>query len=134
MAKVFMAVILILLLNAGISFAQQQELKIPRQIFTRVEELPTFPGGTVALKKFLSRHIRYPKSAYKKDIEGTVYVRFVVETDGSVSSPEIVHGLDPDCDRETLRVIGKMPRWNPGRQNGSAAAVYYHLPVSFKLE
>ncbi len=125
--------LLFLLFGAGISFAQEATIKIPRQIFTTVEQAPEFPGGNDALKQYLAKKIRYPKSAYQKDIEGKVVVRFIVEPDGSISDPEIINSLDPDCDKETLRVIGKMPRWHPGRQNGAFVAAYYVLPVSFRL-
>jgi protein TonB len=131
--KFFIAITLFLLSGAGISYAQESGNKIPREIFTTVEQMPEFPGGQAALNAFLSKNLRYPKSAFKNNIEGRVVVRFVIETDGSISNPEIVRSLDTDCDRETLRVINKMPRWNPGRQNGVAASVYYTLPVSFKL-
>lgn len=123
-----------LLFSAGISFAQEGKSNIPRQVFTFVEQAPGFPGGPGVLKQFLARHIRYPKSAYKNDIEGKVVVRFIVEADGSISDPEIMQALDPDCDKETLRVIRKMPKWNPGRQNGAFVATYYQLPVTFSLQ
>jgi protein TonB len=131
--KFLFVIILFLLSGTGISFAQIGNTKIPREIFTIVEQMPEFPGGQAALNRFLAKNLRYPKSASKNNIEGRVIARFVIETDGSISNPEIVRSLDADCDKETLRVINKMPRWNPGRQNGVAAAVYYTLPVSFKL-
>ena len=124
---------LFLLSGAGISFAQENSNKIPREIFTTVQQMPEFPGGKEALNKFIAKNLRYPKSAYSKSIEGRVVARFIVETDGSISNAEIVNSVSPDCDEETLRVINKMPKWNPGRHNGVAAACYYTLPISFKL-
>ena len=132
--KKYSAILLFLLLGAGISFAQGVEPKFPRQILTTVEYAPEFPGGPNALKQFLAKHIRYPKEAYKQDIEGKVVVRFIVEPDGSVTGAEVIRSLSPDCDKETLRVVGKMPLWNPGRQNGAFVAVYYQLPVTFSLK
>ncbi|MFA6058176.1 MAG: energy transducer TonB [Taibaiella sp.] len=131
--RFFIISTLFLLFGAGISFAQESKNKIPREILTIVEQVPEFPGGPAALNAFLAKNLRYPKSASKNNIEGRVIARFVVETDGSIGNPEIINSVSLDCDKETLRVINKMPRWNPGRQNGVAAAVYYTLPVSFKL-
>jgi periplasmic protein TonB len=132
--KIFSSLLIFLLLSAGISFAQKEEPIIKRQIFTVVEEMPEFPGGPGAMNKFLSEKLKYPKRASKKNIEGKVVVRFIVEVDGTLSDIKIQRSLDPDCDKETLRVIHKMPRWNPGRQQGVAAACYYTLPVTFKLD
>jgi protein TonB len=131
--KFFIIIVLFLLSGAGISFAQKEDNKIQRQILTTVEQMPEFRGGKEALNKFLAKNLHYPKSAFNNNIEGRVVARFIVETDGSISNPEIIDSVSPDCDKETLRVIYKMPRWNPGRQNGVAAASYYTLPVSFKL-
>ncbi len=132
--KIFSSLLIFLLLSAGISFAQEDDPKIQRQIFTSIEQMPEFPGGPAAMNKFLSKKLKYPKSAYKNNIEGRVVVQFIVEVDGTLSDIKIKHSLDPDCDKETLRVIRKMPKWNPGRQNGVAAACYYTLPVTFKLD
>ena len=129
--------LLFLLFLAGLcrsaSAQEAAPLPVQREVLTTVEQMPEFPGGQAALNAFLSKNLRYPKSASKNNIEGRVIARFVVETDGSISNPEIVRSLDADCDKDTLRVIHKMPRWNPGRQSGVAAASYYSLPVSFKL-
>ncbi len=131
--RIFLVVLMFLLTHAGISFAQGSDGEIPRQIFTTVEQMPVFPGNIPALRSFLSKHLRYPEIAYKNNTEGTVQVRFVVEVDGSVSNAEITQKLSPECDEEALRVIRKMPRWNPGMHDGRAVAVYYTIPVSFRL-
>jgi TonB family protein len=131
--RFFIVILLFLLSGAGISFAQQEGNKIQRQILTTVEQMPEFRGGKEALNKFLAKNLRYPKNAYNNKVEGRVVARFIVETDGSISNAEIIDSVSPDCDEETLRVINKMPKWNPGRQNSVAAACYYTLPVSFKL-
>lgn len=132
--KKYLNLFIFLLFSAGISFARKQDEKIPRQVFTSVEQMPEFPGAPGDFNRFLSDHLRYPKKARKKNIQGKVQVRFIVEPDGRISNPEIIHSLDPYCDKETLRVIRKMPRWHPGRQNGAFVAVYYTIPVSFKLD
>jgi periplasmic protein TonB len=127
--------LLFLLSGAGISFAQDTvKSSIPRQVFTATEHAPEFPGGTGALHTFLAKNIHYPKSAYTQDVQGRVVAQFIVEPDGSLTDIRIKHSLTPDCDKETLRVISKMPLWNPGRQNGAFVAVYYTLPVTFKLQ
>lgn len=122
-----------LLLGAGISFAQEKT-NIPRQILTEADQMPEFPGGMEALKTYLGKTIRYPKSAYKKEIQGRVLARFIVEPDGTITDPEILSSLSEDCDKETLRVIRKMPRWHPARQNNAFVAVYYTLPITFSLD
>jgi protein TonB len=132
--KKYVIASLFLLLCAGISFARQIAVKIPREVLIEAEQAPGFPGGPEALKQFLAKKIRYPKNAGKKDIEGKVVVRFIVEADGSITAPEVLQSLDPECDAETLRVVRKMPLWNPGRQHGAFVAVYYTLPVTFSLQ
>lgn len=96
--------------------------------------MPEFPGGNEALVKYLIKNVRYPKKAYKEQVEGTVQVRFIVETDGSISGEEIVQTVSEACDKETLRIIRKMPVWNPGRQAGVAVACYFTVPVRFNLK
>lgn len=105
----------------------------PEKIFTAVEQQAEFPGGMGALMKWLSNNIRYPESAQQNDIQGRVVVKFVVEKDGSIGNPTIVKGVDRDLDREALRVVGKMPKWQPGKNNGVAVRSYFNLPVTFKL-
>jgi protein TonB len=98
--------------------------------FSHVEQPPYFDG----LTKWLSENIVYPPIAIEKGIEGRVILRFVVGPDGSVTDVEILRSLDPSCDKEAVRVIKKMPKWVPGKQNGNAVSVYYTLPVLFKLQ
>lgn len=105
----------------------------PEQIFTAVEQQAEFPGGQAALMKWLSNNIRYPEAAQQNDIQGRVIVRFVVEKDGSVGAAEVIKGVDKDLDREALRVVKKMPKWQPGKNNGVAVRSYFTLPVQFKL-
>lgn len=98
------------------------------------EQMPEFPGGMRALLAFISQNIKYPVLAQENDIQGKVLVRFVVNTDGSISDAIIVRGVDPSLDREALRVVGNMPRWKPGMQAGRAVRVSYHIPVAFVLQ
>ena len=104
------------------------------EIFVAVEQPAEFPGGQAALMKWLSNNIRYPEAAQQNDIQGRVVVKFVVEKDGTVGHAEIARGVDKDLDREALRVVNKMPKWQPGKNNGVAVRSYFTLPVTFKLQ
>lgn len=104
------------------------------EIFVAVEQQAEFPGGQGALMKFLSSNIRYPESAQQNDIQGRVIVKFVVEKDGSIGNVTVVKGVDRDLDREAIRVVKKMPRWQPGKNNGVAVRSYFNLPVTFRLQ
>jgi len=103
-------------------------------IISVVEQMPEFPGGQNSLMGYLSRNLRYPESALNAEIQGRVYVKFVVCTDGSLCDEEIVKGVDTALNEEVLRVVRAMPRWKPGMYNGKAVKTYYTLPVTFKLE
>lgn len=104
------------------------------EIFVAVEQQAEFPGGQAALMKWLGNNIRYPESAQQNDIQGRVVVKFVVEKDGSIGQATIAKGVDKDLDREAIRVVKKMPKWQPGKNNGVAVRSYFTLPVIFKLQ
>ena len=99
-----------------------------------VEQQAEFPGGQGALMKWLSQNVRYPETAQQNDVQGRVIVKFVVEKDGSIGTATILKGVDKDLDREALRVVKKMPKWQPGKNNGVAVRSYFNLPVVFKLQ
>jgi TonB family protein len=103
-----------------------------RKIFTIVDVMPEFPGGQVALQRFLLENIRYPAIARENELECTVYVRFVVWCDGTVRDATIQRGC-PTFNEEVLRVINLMPTWKPGRQGGRHVPVYFSMPVVFEL-
>ena len=96
--------------------------------------MPSFPGGMGALMQYLSSHIKYPVVAEENGIQGRVVCTFVVERDGSITDVKVVRGVDSSLDKEAVRVVKSMPRWIPGKQNGSAVRVKYTLPVTFKLQ
>lgn len=104
------------------------------EIFVAVEQQAEFPGGQAALMKWLSNNVRYPESAQQNDVQGRVIVKFVVEKDGSIGTATILKGVDKDLDREALRVVKKMPKWQPGKNNGVAVRSYFNLPVVFRLQ
>ena len=105
-----------------------------RKVFTVVEQMPSFPGGDAALMSYLANNIHYPTVAAENGVQGRVVVGFVVERDGSITDVRILRGVDPSLDREAMRVVKNMPRWTPGKQNGSAVRVKYQVPVAFRLQ
>jgi len=111
------------------------EPKVEEQkVFDVVEQMPEFPGGQAALLKWISDHIKYPAVAEENGIQGRVVATFVVERDGSVTDVKIARSIDPSLDKEAIRVLKQMPKWIPGKQNGSAVRVKYTVPVTFKLQ
>ena len=98
------------------------------QVYECVEEMPSFPGGMKALEKFLNDSIRYPAETCA---QGRVIVQFIVEVDGRIDSVKVVRKLSPELDREAVRVVKLMPKWNPGRMNGVPVRVKYIIPVRF---
>ena len=104
------------------------------KIFTVVEQMPMYPGGDGALMGYLRDNIHYPTVAAENGVQGRVVVGFVIERDGSITDVKILRGVDPSLDREAMRVVKNMPKWTPGKQNGSAVRVKYQVPVSFRLQ
>ena len=104
------------------------------KVFTVVEQMPMFPGGDAALMSYLANNIHYPTVAAENGVQGRVVVGFVVERDGSITDVNILRSVDPSLDREAMRVVKSMPRWTPGKQNGSAVRVKYQVPVTFRLQ
>lgn len=104
------------------------------KVFTVVEQMPMFPGGDAALMSYLANNIHYPTVAAENCVQGRVVVGFVVERDGSITDVSVLRGVDPSLDREAMRVVKSMPRWTPGKQNGSAVRVKYQVPVAFRLQ
>lgn len=112
----------------------QDTVDISNAVFEIVEVMPVFPGGMSALMKYLGENIKYPEEAKKKNMQGRVYVAFIVNQDGSISDTRIIRGASPLLDAEALRVIGSMPKWKPGMQKGKAVRVQYSVPVVFSLK
>ena len=99
-----------------------------------VDEPPSFPGGDAAQIAFLSNNLRYPAVAMEQGIQGRVVTQFVVDKDGSITDVKVVRSLDPMLDKEAVRLVKSMPKWTPGKLNGSPVRVKYILPLSFRLE
>jgi len=105
-----------------------------KEIYTIVENMPSFPGGDEARSRFLAENIFYPKLAAQNGIEGTVVVQFVIEKDGSVTNVQIMRGIGGGCDMESERVVKLMPKWIPGTQAGKAVRVKFNMPMEYKLQ
>ena len=104
------------------------------EVFTAVERPAQFPGGDAKRTQWLSSHVRYPEMAQQNGVQGRVIVKFIVEKDGKISSPSIVKGVDEDLDREAMRVVMAMPKWQPATNNGKPVNSYFTMPVIFKLQ
>ena len=112
---------------------QTDTIKEPVLLGDVVEEQPRFPGGIEGLMQFLSDNVKYPPECVKDSIGGRVVVSFVVEKDGTITEPKVVKSVHPLLDAEALRVVGLMPKWQPGMMNGERRRMKYTIPVNFKL-
>lgn len=119
---------------APIISAPKEEEEEEAQVFFIVEEMPEFPGGELALRKFLADAIKYPVIAQENGIQGKVYVTFVVSKDGSIYNAVVARGVDPALDKEALRVVNLQPKWKPGKQRGKPVNVSYTVPINFVLQ
>ena len=110
--------------------SQEEEEKV----YQVIEQMPQFPGGEGELLNYINRNIKYPVIAQENGVQGKVILRFVVSKTGMVDRVEVVRPLDPACDKEAIRVVKSLPKFIPGKQNGVNVAVWYTLPVTYKLE
>jgi protein TonB len=117
-----------------ISNFQESEEAEESHVFYIVEEMPEFPGGELALRKFISNAIKYPVIAQENGISGKVYVSFVVGKDGLVTDAKVVRGVDQSLDKEAIRVVNSLPQWKPGKQRGKPVRVGFSVPISFVLQ
>ena len=104
------------------------------KVFEVVEQMPQFPGGNAALMEYLRSNTHYPVVAAENGVQGRVSISFVVEKDGSITDVQVARPVDPSLDKEAARVVKSMPKWQPGKQNGSFVRVRYIVPVTFKLQ
>ncbi len=112
----------------------EEEEIVEAEIFKVVEEMPEFPGGAAKMMEFIQKNIKYPMMARESDIQGRVFVNFVVEPDGSITNVTVMRGIGGGCDEEALRVVQSMPNWKPGKQRGSAVRCSFTVPIIFKLQ
>jgi len=114
--------------------AMDEEESEDAPVFFIVEDMPEFPGGEAALRKYIAQSVKYPVIAQENGIQGRVYVSFVVNTKGKVTDVKIARGVDPNLDKEAIRVVNAMPAWKPGKQRGKAVKVSYTVPINFVLQ
>jgi protein TonB len=103
------------------------------EIFIKVEESPVFPGGDIALLKYIAENTKYPEEAVANNIQGKVIVKFAVWSDGSIKRIEVMRSVAPVLDEEAVRVVSTIPAWKPGKQNGRPVPVWFFVPVTFQL-
>lgn len=112
----------------------EEKKPVEEKVFTAVEQMPQFPGGDGELLKHIQKNLKYPPVAMENNIQGRVVVQFVVTKTGKVGEVKVVRGKDPDLDKEAVRVVKTLPDFIPGKMNGQAVAVWYTLPITFKLQ
>ena len=127
---IIMMLLSVAMLTANNVIAAEPASPEPK-VYDMVEKMPSFPGGSEALKEYLKKNTRYPNP--DACIQGRVVVVFVVDEKGNLSDVKVARSMEPSLDAEAVRVVKSMPRWNPGMQNGKAVKVRYTLPVTFRL-
>ena len=121
---------LVLLFSFMTSTAQTKKNNM---VYDVVEVMPQFPGGQIAMMKYIMENIKYPKQIMEEGNQGRVTVSFIVEKDGRVSNVRLLRSVQPSLDKEAIRVVKSMPKWTPGKHNGKPVRVRFNLPVMFKL-
>lgn len=111
-----------------------QESEAEPEPFVVVEEMPMFPGGEKALQQYIADHTEYPEIAKENNIQGKVIVRFCVTPKGGVSQVSVLKGVDPELDKEAIRVVNTLPTFKPGKQGGKPVPVWYMVPINFTLK
>ena len=103
--------------------------------FQKVDKQPKFPGGMTSLQSYINRNLKYPQISRENNSQGRVIVRFVISSNGTVTSPQVVRSSGDFClDMEAVRVIESMPKWKPGKHKGKPVRVFFTLPVVFRLQ
>jgi TonB family protein len=92
---------------------------------------PAFPGGKDQLQTYFKQNLKYPPQALKNNVQGDVFVKFTVRKDGSIAQPKVLRSLDPACDKEALRLLTSMPKWQPGTQDDKPVDMVYTIPIHF---
>lgn len=113
---------------------EEEEEVAEEEIFTIVETNPSFPGGEAKMYAYLGKNMKYPPIARDNNIQGRVYVSFVVEKNGAITDVRVLRGIGGGCDEEAIRVVKSMPKWSAGKQRGKPVRVRFNLPIVFKLQ
>jgi len=116
-----------------IVFEEPVEEEVVEEVFTIVEQNPTFVGGDLAFIKFVQSNLVYPEKARRMGLEGRVFVQFVVEKDGSLTNVAVIKGMRGDCNEEAIRVMQNSPNWLAGKQRGRSVRVQVVIPITFKF-
>jgi len=111
-----------------------QEEEAEAEPFVVVEEMPMFPGGKTELLTWIANNTQYPEVAKENNIQGKVIVRFCVTSKGTVDRVSILKGVDPELDKEAIRVVQTLPAFKPGKQGGKPVPVWYMVPINFTLK
>jgi protein TonB len=121
--------------GGGTAIIPQESIPKENEIFgdMDVSQMPEFPGGEEELLRYLAQNIQYPKRAVDGNTEGRVLLGFVVNKEGEIDDVKVIRSIGDGCDEEAVRVIHKMPKWKPGKNNGRLVNVFYNLPVTFQL-
>lgn len=114
--------------------SKENKYEKEEEIFVLVEEMPEFPGGELALRKYLANTVKYPQIAQENGIQGKVFVSFIIDELGYITNIELIRGIDSSLDNEALRVVSTLPKWKPGKQAGKAVKVRYSVPIHFELQ
>lgn len=121
--------------NGGGTGVVEAHQPVKETVFTTVEIMPSFPGGDEALLRFLHDNVRYPHVAQENEIQGTVFVQFVVDKEGNINDVRTIGATKGGgLEEESIRVVKKMPKWKPGKQNSQPVSVQFNLPVRYTLQ
>lgn len=111
----------------------QSEVSTDDAVFVVVEEQAMFPGGMEAMYDYIGKNLKYPELAKEKDIQGRVFVNFIVERDGSITNVKCLRGIGGGCDEAAMEVVKNMPKWQPAKQRGKEVRCQFNLPINFEL-
>ncbi len=112
---------------------EEPPIEIVKDSFIIVEHMPSYPGGLNALYKYIGKKIKYPSQARRMGVEGKVFISFTINKEGRLTNIKLLRGIGSGCDEEAIRVLKKLPKWNPGKQRGKPVKVSMTLPITFKL-
>ncbi len=117
----------------GVELIEEEVLEEDFPVFTVVEQQPEFPGGSSKMMRYIGNKVQYPQIAIENKIEGRVYIRFIVEKDGSISNVEAIRSPHESLEKEAIRVVSNMPKWTPAKQRGKNVRAQFTLPINFRL-
>ena len=118
----------------AMNIANAQKVSESNEVFDSVDKTPEFPGGIPAMFEFIGHTLKYPSPAKRAKVQGKVFVKMIVEKDGSINDAAIVKGIGFGCDEEVIRVVKAMPKWTPGQKDNAIVRTSFTLPVNFVLD